>query len=1094
MPPPDNDKPPAELAAGPASPSPLGDSTMGAEPQATALAPTLASGGRQAQAQSSGGERYELLEVLGQGGMGEVHKAWDRRLGRTVALKFIRGENPERAMRFLQEARAQARIDHPNICKVFDAGEVGGKAYIAMQLVGGQRLDQAATAMSLPERVQVMSQVALAIHEAHRLGIIHRDIKPSNIMVERGEDGRLFPVVMDFGLAYEVTQGHGLTETGALLGTPSYMAPEQARGDVRSIDRRSDVYSLGATLYELLAGVAPFTDATLVGTLSKVLHEEPLPLRSRVPHLASDLETIVLKCLAKEPDRRYPSARALAEDLGRYIDGEPILGRRPSVLYRLSRRARKNRVLVAVSAASLVSILVLAVFGVRSWLEARHTQQQAAGRALLAERLGQQAKELEWFLRLAHALPLHDTGREQQLVRERMARIAAQPHELGAHGQAIIHYALGRGHLALHEYEKAGEQLELARNKGLDSPELHYARGRILGELYRQGMEEARRSGDKQWVASQQAALEKQLLQPALESLARSQELELESPRYVEGLIALYQRRYDDAARAASQAVSQTPWLAEAQRLAGDVAFTRAMEQFDSDRSAAHQGLLEAARLYTRAVESAPSDSRNHEALAEVWLQLAELDERESRPEKPALEQVLAASQKSLKADPLRSRGYTQKAYGLMNLYRIVRFQEGKQESKQVLDEWLATASRALELNPRDIHAHDALGNAYFMLGLHEARNGGDPEPAWQQAIAALSKALDIQPHYPWALNDLGRIHRWRGDYLREHGKDPLAQYAQAARHYEEAVRLDPAYLYPYTNMAALYGAMAEHRLMRGLDPSAEVRKAVLAGERALELDSQYHLALNNMALAELSHAQYLLELGADPRAPLEQAQRHLERSLGIKANLGRTYLYQSVGHHLTALHALRERGNPSASLEAGRRALENASRYEPQNQCADCSIMKARMSLAAAQWGQQQGKESLPLLQQALTEARRAVAVYPYFESHLEQARACWRLAQVQPPGQALATTSEGLAQVEQALKLMPELPHAHALQGGLLLIRSRAVEKAPERLPTARQAQQALARAFELNPLLRREYEELAREVETLLSQAEAGASLPR
>src|SRR5689334_648254 len=181
-------------------------------------------------------DRYEFLSPLGSGGMGEVYKARDRRLGRVVALKFIRGADPDKVMRFLQEARAQARIDHPNVCKVYEVGDVAGKAYIAMQLIGGERLDKAAQGMSLPEKVQVMKEVAEAIHEAHRLGVIHRDLKPSNIMVERGEDGRWVPVVMDFGLAYDIGQGHALTQTGALMGTPSYMAPEQARGDVRGID------------------------------------------------------------------------------------------------------------------------------------------------------------------------------------------------------------------------------------------------------------------------------------------------------------------------------------------------------------------------------------------------------------------------------------------------------------------------------------------------------------------------------------------------------------------------------------------------------------------------------------------------------------------------------------------------------------------------------------------------------------------------------------------------------------------------------------------------------------------------------------------
>ncbi|HZI16146.1 MAG TPA: protein kinase, partial [Myxococcus sp.] len=568
-------------------------------------------------------ERYELGALLGRGGMGEVYEAKDRRLGRTVALKLVRGADPERVMRFLQEAKAQARIDHPHVCKVYEVGHVDGRDYIAMQFIGGSRLDKAAQGMSLPEKVQAMREVAAAMHEAHRLGVIHRDLKPANILVERHEDGRLFPVVTDFGLAHEASFEHGLTRSGAVLGTPAYMAPEQARGDTRAIDRRSDVYGLGATLYELLTGEPPFSDATVLGTLSKVLHEDPVPPRSRVPHLPADLETIVLKCLSKDPDGRYASARALAEDLGRYMDGEPILGRRTPLLERLRRKARKHRALVAVSAVSLVSILVLSGVGARSWLQARATQQQSEGRARLAGQLGQQVKDLEWLLRAATLAPPHDTTREQGLVREHMAKLSAQPHGLGPQGDALVHYALGRGHLALQELDRAYEALTRAQALGLDSPELHHALGRVQGEQYRRALEHARRSGGPEWVASQQRELEARYLQPALQALERSRGQELESPELLEGLIALYRGQHDEAARSATLAMERAPWLFEPRKLAGDVAQARAMALLErGEYEAARTGFAEAERLYGKAAELGRSDARAYEALAETWLQV----------------------------------------------------------------------------------------------------------------------------------------------------------------------------------------------------------------------------------------------------------------------------------------------------------------------------------------------------------------------------------------------------------------------------------------------------------------------------------------
>ncbi len=188
--------------------------------------------------------------------MGAVYRARDRQLQREVALKVLLRQGDESAQRMLREARAQARLDHENICKVFEAGTGDGVCHIAMQFIDGAPLRAAAEQMTLEEKVRVVRQVALALHEAHRQGLVHRDVKPSNIMVEEREGAAPKPYLTDFGIAREVGAA-GSTLTGAIAGTPAFMAPEQASGQVRSLDRRTDVYSLGATLFDVLAGRPP---------------------------------------------------------------------------------------------------------------------------------------------------------------------------------------------------------------------------------------------------------------------------------------------------------------------------------------------------------------------------------------------------------------------------------------------------------------------------------------------------------------------------------------------------------------------------------------------------------------------------------------------------------------------------------------------------------------------------------------------------------------------------------------------------------------------------------------------------------------------
>ncbi len=301
---------------------------------------------------------YKILRVLGRGAMGVVYKARQRGLSRIVALKMIATEghhNPSDLARFRREAMAVAELQHPNIVQIYEVGEDNGRPFFSLEYVAGESLARkiAGTPRPPAESARLVRSLADAMEYAHGRGIIHRDLKPANIMLTPGGE----PKVSDFGLAKRLQEDAGQTQTGSILGTPSYMAPEQAAGKTKEIGPCSDIYALGGILYELLTGRPPFRAATLLDTLQQVREQEPIPPSQFQPNVPRELETICLKCLQKDPVRRYATAAALGEDLGRFLAGEPILARPVGRAERVWRWCRRNpRVAALVGTVALLMV------------------------------------------------------------------------------------------------------------------------------------------------------------------------------------------------------------------------------------------------------------------------------------------------------------------------------------------------------------------------------------------------------------------------------------------------------------------------------------------------------------------------------------------------------------------------------------------------------------------------------------------------------------------------------------------------------------------------------------------------------------------
>jgi eukaryotic-like serine/threonine-protein kinase len=305
---------------------------------------------------------FEILEVLGVGGMGIVYKARQVRLDRFVALKMIRagaGARPQDLTRFESEALAVAAIEHPNIIRIFEIGEYGGMPFCSLEYLAGGSLAKKIGGKPQPvdQAASIVETLAGAMATAHRGNIIHRDLKPANVLL--AADGAL--KITDFGLAKRLEGDSSQTRSGSILGTPSYMSPEQARGEVQNVGPAADQYALGAILYELLTGRPPFQGTSVLDTLDQVRQKEPVPPSQLQPKMPRDIETICLKCLEKEPARRYKDVASLAEDLRMFQAGKPIVARPVSAPERLGRWCLRNKGIAALGAAIVLLTMTVAV-------------------------------------------------------------------------------------------------------------------------------------------------------------------------------------------------------------------------------------------------------------------------------------------------------------------------------------------------------------------------------------------------------------------------------------------------------------------------------------------------------------------------------------------------------------------------------------------------------------------------------------------------------------------------------------------------------------------------------------------------------------
>jgi len=863
----------------------------------------------------AGWDRYQIQGVLGSGGMGRVYKAWDPRLERHVALKFIRSADPVLARRFEREARLQARLEHEHVCQVYEVGEVEGRLYIAMQLLKGTSLAVAHHRMALRDRVQVAQMVALALHEAHQRGLVHRDIKPANIMVREEEDGSWQPSILDFGLARDQVSGE-ITQEGMLVGTPRYMSPEQARD--LALDHRTDIFSLGASLYEMLGGVPPFGKVASVAALISLLERDPEPLRQLAPEVPRDLEAVVMKCLEREPARRYATARDLADDLGRFLAGETVRARPLGPLRRGWRTLRRYP-LVSVAVAGAVLAVVLWQF----------TAWQARRDAALVHRITRKVETVEGQLHTARLAPLHDLGPELELARAELA--GAEGELVGARRHAVApgHLALARGYSSLGDLDRALEYARSAWDMGLRDPDAAFTYGSILGAVYQREHRTANRIPDRELARARQEELDRTLRPQALELLRQGRAARSASPRLAEALIALYDRDFATALERAKEAEAGFRWPHESWRLQGEIHFAQALELARAgELAAAESELASAFELFQRALEVARSDGLAYTGMCVARSERVSLQLEQGQDPVQAVEETMAACALAAEANPAEPEPMAARSMACF-VYARYLLQHGRDPGPW-LDQGEEHARAAIAADPEDAEGHLRLGYVYLAREMLQVMRAEDPEPAGETALESFGQALAIEPRDLAALNATGIAHRYVARWQRVQGIDPRPRLRQAVEVLERALEVDPKMVPALASLGTAWWEIGSDDMERGDDHRPSFARALEACARAAELSPGHATIQANLCGIAQQVAEDRLKAEGEASDSMGQAMAACQRSVELNPTSYLAWHNLGLAHQLEAVLANASGGAAEQGLVRAEAALTKALELNP--------------------------------------------------------------------------------------------------------------------------------------------------------------------